>query len=264
MKLSLSSSVTDSIKQSAQLAEELGLGIEISRFPNFRNIDSNLDEIIMSLQKSLLGFTNNITLHGMFFDQSIASNDPAIKEVSQRRHRQSFKTAKAIGANILVFHSGHKGMKHKVSFEKFRDNSIIFWKEFIKEFEDSGITAVIENVLERHPQLLLDIINEVNSPFLKFSLDTGHANLFSEIPVSDWIKLYGKKLHHMHIHNNYGDDDSHNSLTDGTVDFIEIFTTLKELSIKPTIIFEMFKKDNLYTSLEYFNKNYGEKLCLEK
>lgn len=258
-KLLLSSSVTSNLKDSVKLAEELGLGIEISRFPNFKNIDKNFDEILVELEKPLLNFDGFKTLHGMFFDQSVASIDPEIRAISQKRHKQSLIAAKKIKANIVVFHSGNKGMKHKVSQDKFKKSSIIFWKEFIKEFEDANITAVIENVLERNPSLILDIISGVNSPNLKASLDTGHANLFSEVKISEWIKTYGKHLHHMHIHNNFGDDDSHNSLTNGTVDFNEIFNTLKELNLNPNIVFEIFKKNDLIESLDYFNKNFGDK-----
>lgn len=262
-KLLLSSSVTSNIKDSAILAEELELGIEISRFPNFKNIDKAFNQILAELQKQLQDFSGFKTIHGMFFDQSVASIDPEIRAISQKRHRQSLEAAKAIKADIVVFHSGNKGMKHKVSQEKFKNSSIIFWKEFIKEFEEANITAVIENVLEKDYELILDIITGVDSPNLKASIDTGHANLFSDVKISEWIRAYGKHLHHMHIHNNFGDDDSHYSLLNGNIDFNEVFETLKELDLNPVIVFEIFKKDDLIESLDYFKKTFGDKICLK-
>ncbi len=261
MKKLLSSSVTDNIKNSAILAQELNVGIEISRFPNFSNIETDFESIILQMQKNLITFSGQVTLHGMFFDLSPASNDPAVRAISQKRHHQSLKAAKAINAETVVFHSGNKGMKHKISQEKFRDNSIKFWNEFIKEFEDSGIVAVIENVHERKPEMISNIVNEVNSDYLKYSLDTGHANLFSEVPITEWIQKYGHKLHHMHIHNNFGNDDEHNSLLKGTIDFHEIFKSLKENNINPIFVFEIFKQNELIESIEFFEKTYGEKLC---
>lgn len=260
-KLLISSSVTSNLKDSARLAEKLGLGIEVSRLPNFKNIDTSFDEIIVELKKALVDFNGFKSIHGMFFDQSIASVDPEIRAISQKRHKQSLIAAKSINANIVVFHSGNKGMKHKVSQDKFKNSSIIFWKEFIKEFEDANITAVIENVLERDYNLILDIVSAVNSPNLKTSIDTGHANLFSKVKISEWIKAYGKYLHHMHIHNNFGDDDSHYSLLKGNIDFNEIFDTLKELKLNPAIVFEIFNKKDLIESIEYYNKTFGENKC---
>lgn len=262
-KLLLSSSVKDDLKDSIKLAEELGLGIEISRFPNLKEIDTSFKQNLIELQNDLAGFNGHKTFHGMFFDLSIASNDPEIRAISQKRYMQSFEVAKTINANIIVFHSGNKGMKHKVSQDKFKKNSVLFWKDFIKEFEEANITAVIENVHEREPDSIIEVIEGVNSPNLKASLDTGHANLFSKIKISDWIKTYDKHLHHMHIHNNYGNDDSHYSLTNGNIVFDEIFNTLKELNLNPTIVFEIFEQKDLVESLEYFNKFFGDKSCLK-
>ncbi len=252
--LLISSSVTSNLKEATILAQELGLGIEVSRFPNFKNIHTEFDNILVELDKNLGNFDGFKSLHGMFFDQSIASIDPEIRAISQKRHKQSLKAAQVIGAEIVVFHSGHKGMKHKVSFDKFKKSSILFWQEFVQEFEKSKITAVIENVLERDYELIREIVSEVNSPYLKASIDTGHANLFSTVDICDWIDAYGNNLHHMHIHNNFGDDDSHYSLLKGTVDFEKIFKQIKLKNINPTVVFEIFKKDDLFESIEYYKK----------
>ena len=262
--LLISSSVTNNLKDSAAFAKELGLGIEVSRFPNFKNIHNDFDSILLQLENDLKDFDGFKSLHGMFFDQSIASNDPEIREISQKRHRQSLEAAKIIDAKIVVFHSGHKGMKHKESQTKFKQNSILFWKEFIQEFEESKITAVIENVLERDYNLILDIISEVNSPYLKASIDTGHANLFSKHSINEWIDAYDDKLHHMHIHNNFGDDDSHYSLLNGSIQFPEVFDKLRSIDTIPTIVFEIFKKNDLLESIDYFTKYMERTKCIKR
>ena len=65
-------------------------------------------------------------------------------------------------------------------------------------------------------------------------------------------------LKHMHFHNNYKDEDSHSSLKRGSIDIKEILKTLKELHLYPTITFEIFEKDDLYESIDYFSQ-----LCQE-
>lgn len=263
MKLSLSSTIKKNIKESIALAEKLDMGIEISRVPNSDEIDSEIENIKHTLEKAFINFPNHKSLHGMFFDLSVAAKDPAIREISRKRFCQSFEIGKAMGAKIIVFHSGNKCMKHFISQEIFKESSISFWKEFIKKFEDAGMTAVIENVHEPYPNMILDIVKEVNSPNLGVSLDTGHANLFSKISISDWIKNYKPYLKHMHIHNNSRDNDSHNSLLEGTLNFKEIISTIKKEDIKPMIVFEMFKQENLEKSMEFFNHIYGDDICLK-
>lgn len=263
MKKFISSSISNNLNTSVQIAKDLNLGIEISRLPDFINIDTNFDEIVNKLKMALDSFEDEKTLHAMFFDLSIASQDGAIRHISRKRHSQSLEIAKSINATTLVFHSGYKTMKHKISQDKFKETSIEYWREFIKEFEDSNITAAIENVLEPDPTLILEIINGVNSPNLKASIDTGHANLISSIEVPTWIKQYGNHLHHMHIHNNFGDDDAHSSILNGTLDFEKIFNELIKMDLKPKIVFEIFDKDDLFESVNYFNAYFGDKKCLK-
>ncbi|MDD3237686.1 MAG: sugar phosphate isomerase/epimerase [Candidatus Gastranaerophilales bacterium] len=263
MNISLSSTITKNIKESANLAMELNLGMEISRIPNYQNIDTEMNSIIKKLQNDLDGFKNFLTLHGMFFDLNIASKDTAIREISRKRFYQSLEVAKSINAKEIVFHSGNKCMKHYVSQEKFINGSIEFWQEAINDFEKAGITAVIENVHEREPEPILQTVVGVNSPYLKCTLDTGHANLFSKVPINVWIETYGKELIHMHIHNNFNKNDDHNSINNGTIDFSTVFASIKKANINPTIIFETFKKENLIEDINYLKEIYGENICLK-
>jgi sugar phosphate isomerase/epimerase len=62
----------------------------------------------------------------------------------------------------------------------------------------------------------------------------------------------------MHFHNNYKDEDSHSSLLKGSLDIKEILLTLKEMHLYPQITFEIFDKEDLLESVEYFNS-----LCQE-
>ena len=254
MKILITSSVEKSIKESAKLADKLGVGIEISRLPNAKAADEDFASIISSLKEQTAGFSGDITLHAMFSDLNPGSKDAALREVAKRRYMQSFEAAMAVGAKTVVFHSGHKGMKHRVSIENNQKSSVIFWSEFIKNFEDNGVTAVLENVLDFDPYNILTIVDAVNSPNLKICLDTGHANLCSDMPVMEWIKVYGKRLHHMHLHNNFKTNDDHAGLKYGTVNFLGIVDALKTEGVSPSVVFEIFDKAQMIESIETFNK----------
>ena len=65
-------------------------------------------------------------------------------------------------------------------------------------------------------------------------------------------------LKHMHFHNNFKDEDSHSSLLKGSLDIKEILLTLKDMYLFPQITFEIFDKEDLLESVEYFNN-----LCQE-
>ena len=73
--------------------------------------------------------------------------------------------------------------------------------------------------------------------------------------VTDWIKAYGNNLYHMHIHNNYGKNDDHSNLSDGTLDFKEIFECIKETKVNPSFVFEMYNEDDIIKSYQVFKEN---------
>lgn len=256
-KLLISSSAKQTIKESIQLAKELGTGIEISRIPLYKNKELTLEDTINILKSDLEGFKNRKTLHAMFSDVNIASADCKLKEVSEKRCIESFEIGKAIGADTILFHTGNKGTKHYGSIENFKINYINFWKDFIIEFEKAGIIAVAENVFETEPDFCLYLLESIGSDNFKLALDTGHVNLYAQdTTVTDWIKAYGKNLHHLHIHNNFGKNDDHSNLDNGTLNFKEIFAAIKQEDINPSFVLEMFTEEDIRKSIKIFYKEY--------
>ncbi len=253
-KLLISSSAKNTIKESVKLAQELRAGIEISRVPLYKNKNLTLADTIEILKSDLEGFSNRITLHAMFSDVNVAGADCELREISQKRCRQSFEIGKAIGADTILFHTGNKGTKHYGSIDSFKNNFILFWRDFIKEFEKAEITAVIENVFETTPDFCLDLFHAVNSENLKLALDTGHVNLYAkETKVTDWIKAYGKNLYHLHIHNNFRENDDHSNLTNGTLNFKEIFEEIQKEELTPSFVLEMFTEEDIRKSVKIFS-----------
>ena len=253
--LLISSSAKKTIKESVNLASELNCGIEISRLPFYKSRETTKEEVILKLKDDLCGFTNRITLHAMFSDVNVAGQDPILREISQKRCIESFEVGKAIKADTILFHTGNKGTRHYGSQEQFKERFIIFWKEFIKRFEDTNIIAVIENVFEETPQYCINLFEGINSPNLKLALDCGQVNLYAQNTiVTDWIKEYGRNLYHLHIHNNFRSNDDHSNLENGTLDYVKIFAAVKEYCDNPSFVLEMFTEEDIRKSCDYFNK----------
>lgn len=238
-----------------ETANELGTGLEISRFGKLREIEDNFDETLNTYKNAVKDLDGDLTLHGFFSNLCIPSKDPLIYEASIKRYYQSFEIAAELGAKTVVFHTCFNNLLKQ---QQYRDNffmrSLEFYKEFIPHFEREGIVATIENVHESNNELIRNIIAAVNSPNLKATIDIGHCNIHSDIPVTEWIKDYGIMLHHMHFHNNFGDEDAHSSLKNGSLQIKPILETLKEIRLFPQITFEIFNKEDLFESVEYFRE----------
>ena len=218
------------------------------------DIDETFTQRLECMKKELEGFTGEISLHAFLFDLCAMSLDPLIKKVSQKRFQMSFDAAKFLGAKTVVFHTGfNMPLKHKIYHSNCKKNLIAFWTEFVKQFEEEGIVAVLENVQELNPDFIYDVVKTVNSPNLKASIDIGHVNIHANTPVVEWIKKYGDILYHMHLHNNCGNDDSHSSLLNGNLNIVEIFNTIKELNLNPKMVFEIFTKEEVIESVKLFD-----------
>lgn len=242
------------IYKAVATANELDLGLEISRFGKLKELDESFDETLNRYEDAIKGLEGPLTLHGFFSNLCPVSKDGGIKEVSVRRYNQSLEIAKRLGAKTVVFHTCFNNLlKQQVYRDNFFKSSVEFFKGLVKEFERSSIVATIENVHEPDNELIRNIIATVNSPNLKATIDIGHCNLHSKITIDKWIKDYGIMLHHMHFHNNYGDEDAHQSLKKGTVDVKGVLLSLKELHLYPQITFEIFNREDLLESVEYLN-----------
>lgn len=255
MEVLISSSISKDLRKSVEIAKDLGLGIELSRIPNVISNKKLFDDVLSEMKDIFGGFNGLKSVHGLFFDLSIASIDDDIKELSIKRYLQSLDVAKVIGAKTVVYHTGCEAtIKHRGFQQMYSEDSITFWKQYISAYENSNIIAVQENVSENTFEPVQKIINAVNSDFLKASLDVGHVNVHSDRKVTQWIEGYGQNLKHMHFHNNFGDDDSHLSLLKGTLDFDEIIAKIKKLELNPVIVLEIFTENDLYESVKYLRK----------
>ena len=203
MKKLLSSSIDSDLGNIVKIANELNLGIEISRLPKHLNVDDDFSKIKDYLCKNLEGFKNEITMHGQFSDLNVASLDKEIKKISEKRYYQSLELAQSINASTLLFHTNKKSTKHIKSQKKFDKNFLSFWQSFIKDIEKTKLIAVLENVHEKTPNFIKNVIQEINSPKLRASLDVGHVNVYSNLEVEIWLNEYKDILHHENAVGNF-------------------------------------------------------------
>lgn len=255
MNLSVSSSIDENIEKTVEIANKLNVGIEVCKFADPNILDNDYEELLKSFETALRNLEGFVSLHGTFFDLNPSSKDQRILDVTEYRYNQSFNIAKRLGAKTVVFHTGYNGLvKFPIYHEKFIESHIIFWGKFIKNFENEGIVAVLENTYEDTPEVIKTVIEHVASNNLKACIDTGHVNINSTEPIAHWIKIFGKDLHHMHLHNNYGKCDEHKALTDGTINFNQVIEALNRNNLTPNLTIEIFKGEPALESVNYLKK----------
>jgi sugar phosphate isomerase/epimerase len=252
----ITSKISSDFEKVIKIAEENSVNIEIGGLLNAGFEEKVLAETVNLYAKKLKNFNGKISIHGCSGDLSTVSKDPEIKRISIQRYQTSFDVAKKLKAKTVVFHSNFVpfGRSREHYVKKLITKNVEFWSEFIKQFEESKITAVIENVYDPTPEVINRIVEGVNSPYLKACLDTGHANIISQLSISEWINTSKNNLGHIHVHNNHKAYDEHNGFLNGVIDFEQVFNFIKSLKIKPNLVVEVFDKKQAVQSVQYLNE----------
>lgn len=221
------------------MARQNGLGLEIAEYCTAYNMDENFTETDSVVKQKLQGIPNRV-LHAPFNELFPCAIDPKARELAAYRYRQAIDLACAYGAEKIVIHGGYNPRIYYPCW--YTEQSVIFWNDFLKEIP-GGIQICLENVLEEEPDMLLDIIREVDDPRLQMCLDVGHVNTYSQIPVMQWLENCAPYSSHFHIHNNDGNCDVHGNLPDGTIPMKELLDSIALLCPKSTLTLEVLEAE---------------------
>ena len=220
------------------MAKEYGIHLEIAEYCTAWNMDEKFGGVDQVVRKKLDGISQSV-LHVPFNELFPCAIDKKARALAADRYRQAIELAKRYGSTKVIIHGGYNPWIYYPVW--YVEQSILFWKEFLKE--DSGVEIVLENVLETEPQWLLDIAKGVDDPRLKLCLDIGHVNAYSKIPLMDWLESWTPYLSHFHVHNNDGSRDQHNGLNDGNIPMKEFLLRAEELCPDATFTFELMKDE---------------------
>ena len=223
----------------APVAREYGFGLEIAEYCTAWNMDEKFAGVDDVVKKKLEGITRS-ALHAPYNELFPCAIDKKARTLAADRYRQAIDLAKRYGSAKVVIHGGYNPWIYFPVW--YVEQSILFWKDFLKE--DPGVEIVLENVLETEPQWLLDIVKGVDDSRLKLCLDVGHVNAYSKISAMDWLSSWAPYLSHFHIHNNDGTSDQHKPLTEGTIPMKELFDRIEELCPDATITLELMKANS--------------------
>lgn len=230
--------ISTTAPDASQLAVQYGLGIEIAEYCTAWNMDDEFISTDASVQKKLNGIGKRI-LHAPFNELFPCAIDRKARALAAERYRQAIGLAKTYGATKVVVHGGYNPWIYYPVW--YTEQSIIFWKEFLRE--DPGMEIVLENVLETDPQWLLDIVKGVGNPRLKLCLDIGHVNAYSKIPLNDWLENWAPHISHFHIHNNDTSWDTHSPLTEGTIPMKDLLEKAYLLCPDATFTLELMEAE---------------------
>ncbi len=167
------------------------------------------------------------SIHGPYKGLDYSSKDPQVIKKTYEDYHRFYAIAKDLGCKKVIVHNMCDPDEDPLGFNR----SVDFWKDFLKDH--LGVEFCLENIIDRSPDFLVKLHDAIDSDDLGICLDIGHVNVEVGDQVVHWIRSYGSRLAHAHLHNNYGEGDDHNGLGHGTIDILKALMTLKDyLSMK--------------------------------
>lgn len=246
------SSVEESVEKCAGLGADF---IEIIYdFPHFMP-DHDLRQL-RNLRRLIESNGLAVSVHGSFWDLNPASYRPEVWKLTLDQAKKSLQACSILGGEVTVLHPGRCPIS---DLEWFMDGSKKLYDKFIKECLSHArkldVTIALENMdLSFSPYSTLPELYDLTRRFdgLGVCLDVGHAyrrrekvkTKNREEDIARQIKRLGRKIAHVHFHDNHGKNDDHLVPGQGSMNFGPIVKAIKSTGFDGLVVIELFDPGN--------------------
>lgn len=119
----------------------------------------------------------------------------------------------------------------------------VFMNELLKTAKENDIIICFENMPMPNfsigsPAEILDFVEKINDDHFQICLDTGHVAVYENENLADAVRLFGKRMKVMHVHDNNGIMDQHLLPYLGVINWEEFGAALKEIEYDGVFSYE--------------------------
>lgn len=215
-------------ENSINVAKQFGLGLEFNHTCISEALDHEAQEALITCMNRdfELSGAEKAILHGPFTEIYPAAIDYRARDMATLRLSEAFSVCRQLEVSRMVVHTGWLPFIYFKEWQSQKSSE--FWEAFMKD-KPADFTLYIENVLEDEPYMLSGMMKRISNPNIKLCLDIGHANAMSDknISMEMWIKELAPYIGHFHLHNNYGEEDSHGDFDHGSMDMEEVLYSIE-------------------------------------
>ena len=187
---------------------------------------------LLLFREVLDSYGMKVTVHAPFSDINIASFNERIRKASLEIIRGTLELSAELEALAVTIHPGHcspVSIKNRREYLEIHRESL---RKIARWSEEYGVKIGVEN-MPRFPILdaqncerLAEIIEGVE---IGVTFDVGHLNTTTK-NFDRFLKLFGNRIIHLHLHDNSGKADEHLPVGDGTVPWEKLIPKLPEVT----------------------------------
>jgi sugar phosphate isomerase/epimerase len=195
----------------------------------------------------------NVSVHGPLYDLNPGSQDTIIRDYTKFNFMRALNISSLLKARVVVFHLGFNPLIPSDYREDWLATSLKTLRPVVNHAKRLGIIIAVENMFLSTPYLLKQVIDMIDSPNMRVCLDVGHVNVYSTVPLAEWIDVLWEYVAKIHINDNDAQNDLHLPFGEGNIDFQEVYRLIRKKGIKAQMTLEM-TPEKLPQTLDYIRK----------
>lgn len=173
--------------------------------------------------------------HHVIFSQGHLKLSARLCEAEDRKIlKKQLDLFQAVGVKYAVLHSDGMARYSDLTVEEVRQRNLEAVRDLIDHIRETEIVICLENINQKGvsatAEELLWFVDALNGEHIGICLDTGHLNLAEDKDQARFVRVAGKHLKALHLHDNDGTGDQHLMPTAlGQVNFSDLMAALKEI-----------------------------------
>lgn len=250
MKLWLSrSEPLRTLKGALPYAQEHGMNVTVrltdadyNREVSVRDLE-NMEREIRDRKISITCFLPH---HGL----ALSCPDSRVMAYSREVVLEGLEIGTILGAKVAILQSGFSNHIRPNMVHEWKERFIESLRELVAAAEEEECVLALKNSFEPDNELLLEVLEAINSPWLRFCADLGHAACFSRVAPEEWIHSMKAYSVCYNFHDNEGLEDEHLAVGRGYVGYEGVFEAMKEIDASGAISLDVQPED-IHPSVEY-------------
>ena len=215
------------LRQHLPVISKLPVGLEI--LVDHETLAPGFRPELERLAAELRALGRPVKFHAPFRDLAPGGHDPEAVALARRRLVAALELAPLFGASCVVAHTAWDPGSYELESTGWLDRSAAFWGGRAADAERCGVSIALENVFDRDPDILAELLGRLPAARFGANFDTGHWHAYSHAPLSAWFESLEGRILSLHVHDNQGQADEHLALGSGTFPWREFYALVRGL-----------------------------------